>query len=327
VRTVATDYRDRHLKGSSDKNEPGCINRIIHVLGDRPMADLLKQRVLEDYLEDVHGDNLTYTSRNRAFSRLSNLITYCRREFGLEGPSPFRHVQLNPQGVGKEDEHPRRRGETFTVAEDRALIKAMLKLQDGGMMLGRYYCATDAGPRKGEMLALKSTTGILKTPGKGLGYSLRFVWNTTKSGKPRDVPITTDRLLDFVLKRRKKEYPFGQLDGSILDSFRIEWENVLLTAGLEDGKWTDNHTWVRTRDANLHWHDLRHIFATRLLLQKIPGGVVRIQKLLGHADIQTTMNYLNIGDEGAADAMLEANIRAGLAKRKSKPRRGLRLVS
>ena len=327
VKDVATDYRDRHLKNSSDKNEPSCINRIIRELGPKPMTDLLMQRVLEDYLDEEYCDNSNAT-RNRAFSRLSNLVNYCRREFALEGPSPFRHQTLNPTGIGKLEEEWRRRGETFTEREDKALIKAMEKLGDGGMMLGRYYCACDAGARRGEMLALKSTTGIIRTPGKGLGYSLRFVGTTTKSGKPRDVPITTDRLLQFVLKRQKLEHPFGNLDGSRLDSFRIDWENVLLDSKLETGHWTENHTWVRDLDANLHWHDLRHVFATRLYLNpQFRGGVVRIQKLLGHADIETTMRYLNVGDEDAADAMLAANTAAGLAKRPKKGKARLRLVS
>ena len=327
VKDVATDYRDRHLKNSSDKNEPGCINRIIRELGPRPMTDLLVQRVLEDYLDEEYCDNSNAT-RNRAFSRLSNLVNYCRRDFALEGPSPFRHQTLNPTGIGKLEEEWRRRGETFSEREDQALIKAMEKRGDGGMMLGRYYCACDAGARRGEMLALQSSTGIIRTPGKGLGYSLRFVGTTTKSGKPRDVPVTTERLLRFVVARSKLQFPFGNLDGSRLDSFRIDWENVLLDSKLEAGHWTENHTWVRDRDANLHWHDLRHVFATRLYLNPaFRGGVVRIQKLLGHADIETTMRYLNVGDEDAADAMLAANAAAGLAKKPKKGKARLRLVS
>lgn len=331
VKHVATDYLERHLKNSGDKNEPSCTNRIIRELGERPMGDLLKQRVLEDYLDDVREDKESVASRNRAFSRLSNLVNYCRREFALEGTSPFYHQTLNPQGVRKLDEHHRRRGE-FRAGEEAKLVAAMLKLNDGGLMLGRFYCATDCGPRRGEMLALRGVgagrdAGIIQTPGKGLGWSLCFRWHTTKTKKSREVPITTERVLKFVLARKDLDFPFGNLDGSRCDSFRIEWENVLLSSKLETGHWTENHTWVRDRDADLHWHDLRHVFATRLLLRGIKGGIARISKLLGHADIQTTMLYLNVGDDDAADAMLEVNAAAGLAKKPKKGKARLRLVS
>ena len=181
------------------------------------MTDLLKQRVLEDYLEEVHGDNGDVTSRNRAFSRLSNLVTYCRREFALEGTSPFHHQTLNPQGVGKLDGAPaparrdvhRARGQSA----DQSHGEARRRRPDARPLLLRRRRRRAA---RRDARAAESTTGIIRTPGKGLGYSLRFLWTTTKSGKQRDVPITTDRLLQFVLERSTLEFPFGNLDGSRL---------------------------------------------------------------------------------------------------------------
>ena len=103
---------------------------------------------------------------------------------------------------------------------------------------------------------------------------------------------------------------------------------MLLDSKLETGHWTENHTWVRDLDANLHWHDLRHVFATRLYLNPaFRGGVVRIQSCSGMPTFKTTMPYLNVGDEDAADAMLAANAAAGLAKKPKKGKARLRLVS
>ena len=330
IKNVGADYKTRHVDKLANKNEPGCINRIIRDLGERPMTDLLVHRVLEEYLDDVLDDDKV-AARNRAYSRLKNFYFFCRRDHGLEGASPFYHVTLKPQGLRELDEHNRRRGE-FKPGEEAKLVAAMLKLNDGGMMMGRFYCATDCGPRRGEMLALRGVhagrdAGIIKTPGKGLGWSLVFHWTTTKTKKTRTVPITTERLLKFVLARKDLDFPFGNLDGSRCDTFRIDWENVLLASGLERGHWTENKTWVRDQDADLHWHDLRHVFATRLLLRGIKGGVARISKLLGHSDINMTMRYLGVEDDDAADAMLEVNAAAGLAKKPKKGKARLRLVS
>ena len=331
MKHVATDYLERHLKNSGDKNEPSCTNRIIRELGERPMGDLLKQRVLEDYLDDVREDK-----ERRRQSQARVLPSLKPGELLPPRVCARGHVAVlspdaEPAGgaQARRAPPPARRVSRGRGGEG---VAAMLKLNDGGLMLGRFYCATDCGPRRGEMLALRGVgagrdAGIIQTPGKGLGWSLCFRWHTTKTKKSREVPITTERVLKFVLARKDLDFPFGNLDGSRCDSFRIEWENVLLSSKLETGHWTENHTWVRDRDADLHWHDLRHVFATRLLLRGIKGGIARISKLLGHADIQTTMLYLNVGDDDAADAMLEVNAAAGLAKKPKKGKARLRLVS
>ena len=56
----------------------------------------------------------------------------------------------------------------------------------------------------------------------------------------------------------------------------------------------------RARIVDLHWHDLRHEYASRLADKGIRLDV--IQKLLGHASIETTMRYLNHHDDQLDDA-------------------------
>lgn len=46
---------------------------------------------------------------------------------------------------------------------------------------------------------------------------------------------------------------------------------------------------------NMTAHSLRHSFATHLLKNGL--GILRIQKLLGHSDINTTQVYLNLDDD------------------------------
>ena len=52
---------------------------------------------------------------------------------------------------------------------------------------------------------------------------------------------------------------------------------------------------------DLHWHDLRHEGACRLLSDGV--DIRTIQLMLGHADIKQTQRYLNITDEELRKAM------------------------
>ena len=51
----------------------------------------------------------------------------------------------------------------------------------------------------------------------------------------------------------------------------------------------------KLRQLDLHWHDLRHEGACRLLADGVDIRI--IQPMLGHSDIKTTQRYLNITDE------------------------------
>jgi Phage integrase family len=47
----------------------------------------------------------------------------------------------------------------------------------------------------------------------------------------------------------------------------------------------------RFRDINLHWHDLRHEYASRLVERGVP--LTQVRDLLGHVSILTTERYDN----------------------------------
>ncbi len=54
---------------------------------------------------------------------------------------------------------------------------------------------------------------------------------------------------------------------------------------------------------SLRFHDLRHVFGTRMIAK---ADIRRVQEWMGHADIQTTMRYLHYAPRGD-DAQLVAD--------------------
>jgi site-specific recombinase XerD len=52
---------------------------------------------------------------------------------------------------------------------------------------------------------------------------------------------------------------------------------------------------IKLLQIDLHWHDLRHEGACRLLADGVDIRI--IQLMLGHASVQQTQRYLNVTDE------------------------------
>jgi integrase len=82
----------------------------------------------------------------------------------------------------------------------------------------------------------------------------------------------------------------------------------LILSGLESGHWGERvtsengnryTTWVRSKDADLHWHDLGHECGSRLAEHGCP--LHEIKELLGHKDLKQTEQYLNPKHASMAD--------------------------
>jgi len=131
-----------------------------------------------------------------------------------------------------------------------------------------------------------------------------------KDSENRRVPFDPQGRLAPVLKRRGKlgasAYVFGGPEGEYQESFRTAWESLVLrangheTARAHEQKWTRPDR-AKLKQIDLHWHDLRHEGACRLLSDGV--DIRTIQLMLGHADIKQTQRYLNITDEELRKAM------------------------
>jgi integrase len=139
----------------------------------------------------------------------------------------------------------------------------------------------DAGFRFGELLKLKwSQVDFAKK-------EIRL-WNwQTKTAKQRVLPMT-DRLKATLLEWKAAG---NDGDDAVLKVTYIRrvWHKLRASIGRDD----------------LTLHDLRHAFATNL--HKRGVNIATIQRLLGHANIQTTMIYINPSNDELHDAISVLN--------------------
>ena len=131
------------------------------------------------------------------------------------------------------------------------------------------------GMRRGELFGLTWEMVVAR--------KIRLPGWLTKNGEPRTVPVSEGLAQVFARLRRKNQlkskHVFCNENGGHLMDIRSAFQGACRRAGIED----------------FHFHDLRHTFASHLIMRGRP--LKEIQELLGHKDIQTTMRYAHLAPE------------------------------
>jgi len=302
--TAFAEYRKRHLSTLAEGGDR--VRPFEERWKSKPLSVILDVSELEDYRDDRLDDDDVETNAafNRDYACLSHFTNWCmgRTPAYLVGKRPFFHRTFNPTGIKKLPEgngrfrrlelpDAKRENEHERAGDEARLIKSIERLPENGEeMRGRFFCAVDAGLRKGEMLALQRDDVLWKHRD---GVMLRVQWQTSKTKKERLVPVVTERLEEYLDGRRFARFPFGDAEGAQIGTFSKSW------------------TWVRTdaRVENLTWHDLRHECGSRFAEGRDgrPGVALHeLMILMGHSNIATTQRYLNPRLSSLAENMRKA---------------------
>lgn len=109
----------------------------------------------------------------------------------------------------------------------------------------------------------------------------------TKSGKPRDIPINTTlhELLKNQVRRIDSPLVFHNDDGKRWADLKRSFATACRRAKLLD----------------FRFHDLRHTFASQLVMAGVP--IASVSKLLGHATLTMTMRYAHLAPDHLQSAV------------------------
>jgi integrase len=243
------------------------FRRAAEAFGGR-RAETIVAREIEEW-RDKLGESLSPASVAHHLTMLRAIFNRAVRDGKLKA-SPTRGVEW--------PEENNARVRYLTDEEEQALVGAMAE-----RLRPMVIFAIHTGLRRGELLKLLWSDIDL---GSG---SLHV--REAKSGQGRRLPL-------------------NQTAMSVLNQFRASGRE-LTTPGFVFGPDTNamrmrlNRDFRRAAKAacidNIHFHDLRHTFASRLVMRGV--DLYRAQTLLGHKTARMTQRYAHLSPEGLREAV------------------------
>lgn len=271
---------DRRRKPSTVAGYKAIVrSQLLPAFAEVPLESITPA-IVEAWLASVKG---AASTRTKALVLMHGVFQRARKVWGLP---------VNP--VADVEKPPLTRSgdiDVFSPEEVWALVRAAASEQDASIFLAAAF----TGLRRGELVALRwrdvdFAGSVIRVRGNYAAGQL----TTPKSGRVRSVPMAPD-VAEALGKLGQREHftsdddlvfpgeSGGYLDGSAL---RRRYDAALQRAGLR----------------RLRFHDLRHVFGTRMITR---ADIRRVQEWMGHSDIQTTMKYLHYAPR-AEDARLVA---------------------
>ena len=114
-----------------------------------------------------------------------------------------------------------------------------------------------------------------------------------KTEKSRHVPLNREAravLWNWITHREPAGLLFPGRHGERLDNISNGWERLRQEAQLDD----------------FRWHDLRHTFASKLVMAGVDLNAVR--ELLGHASLDMTLRYAHLAPEHKSAAVAKLDV-------------------
>jgi integrase len=251
------------------------LGQLCKTFGNNLLMDITQERLLK-YRTQVVRDLSVITSNRRLFVCKQVLKrAYAESAVVEDVAAPINYLS----------EKKHERNKYLRPAKLDQLLKVCEQTKAKHYLVAMILLGAEHGCSKQEVLDLKWEDIEFDSD------MIRFF--RTKNGMERTMwlmPRTKYALIhwkdhvEYARHRRKivpedDSWVFGHLDGTPRSSFRSAWEKVRLLAGQKD----------------LHFHDLRHTFASNLLTSG--GDLKDVKELLGHRDIRSTDRYAHLSNQ------------------------------
>mgnify|MGYP001773950704 CR=1 FL=1 len=229
------------------------------------LLSAISPKDIQDYQNLRLREGVRPATVNRELACLKHLFNIARQRGKFFGDNPVSQVRFLEENNQIE--------KVLTVEEEQRLINSL-----SSHLIPIVQTALYTGMRKGEILSLRWENVDLEN------NVITVEATNSKSKKLKRIPISSGLrkiLLEQRLKTGFSQYVFLTPRGKPYarqDSLKKSFERACIKAGIK----------------GLRFHDLRHTAATRMV--EAGANIVAIKKILGHADINTTMRYAHPED-------------------------------
>ncbi len=241
----------------SARRDESCIGNLNRFFGTRYLLEITPLGAEEYKLE--RKKNVSNATVNRDLTCLKHILKKAV-EWGKITHNPITSIKLLKE-----------RNTRTRYLEEEEIRKLLEESPDHLKPI--LITVINTGMRKGEILGLRW---------KDINFRQRvIVLLDTKNNERREVPI--NKLLFKVLLAIRKNpdspYVFCKKDGKPYSNVRRSFETTIGKAGIED----------------FRFHDLRHIFASHLVMAGV--GLRTVQELLGHKSYEMTLRYTHLSPD------------------------------
>ncbi|MFG0916864.1 tyrosine-type recombinase/integrase [Pseudomonas sp. CJQ_11] len=172
---------------------------------------------------------------------------------------------------------------TWRTARGRKLLPSFAGRVFTDHLKPMVLLSLNTGIRRGELFNLEWPRVNFATK------TITIIGDTAKTNETRHIPLNKEALETLQVWQRecqkKSGFVFPSSDGGRLEDVKSAWLGLLERAGITD----------------FRWHDMRHDFASRLVMAGVPLNTVR--DLLGHSDIKMTLRYAHLAPDSKAAAV------------------------
>jgi len=267
------NYCRTNNKQSTVERKNGIISYFNNIFGQKYIYEISALDI-EDYKRTRLEAGKAIATINKELSVLRNILNTAA-EWGKlrKAPPKIRLLKENNQRIRYLDEDE----EILLFNACPEFLKPIIEV------------ALNTGMRRGEILGLKW---------KDIDFDQKNITlSDTKSGERRQVPMnsTVADILSDIKKKSESDYVFpgNDIETHISKSYvSHKFESVIRQAGIE----------------NFKFHDLRHTFASRLVMKGVNLKVV--QELLGHKTFNMTLRYAHLSPDQkktAVELLVEKN--------------------
>ena len=265
-------YSTEHAARRANSRRNGTSVTHLRAYFGNPKLSQITPKHIVAYKNKRYADGVKPATINRELSTLKKAFNLARREWEWCSDNPVCRVSMEREN--------NTRDRWLTLEEEHCLLQAALP-----WLRELLVFAIHTGMRMGEIVSLTWA---------GVDLNRRSVTVfRSKNGERRTIPVnqTVLDLLSHKFEQRRGSQEtavvFSSEAGTLLDgsNLRRGFTAALKAAQIED----------------LHFHDLRHTFATRLVQAGV--DLYKVQRLLGHKSPSMTQRYAHHYPESLRDGV------------------------